>query len=114
MILNLESGLDISAAIERPRVHNQVVPTVTTIEVGPDGEDLVMNEDLKTRGHAIGVFDINLGVAEGGSPYDDEIVSDKLIGIGWQCKGSCWRMGRFGRLVIRGSMVLLLGTEDVI
>lgn len=66
MILNLESGMDISAAIEKPRWHNQVVPQTTTVEVGPEGEDEEMNENLRRRGHEIRTFDINSGRAEGG------------------------------------------------
>jgi len=66
VILNLESGMDISAAIEKPRWHNQVVPQTTTVEVGPEGEDEEMNENLRRRGHEIRTFDINSGRAEGG------------------------------------------------
>jgi len=67
VILNLEFGMDISAAIEKPRMHNQIVPTITTIEVGPEGEDVGMNEDLTSRGHEIVLFDINSAAAEGES-----------------------------------------------
>ncbi|OCF41169.1 gamma-glutamyltransferase [Kwoniella heveanensis CBS 569] len=65
VILNLFSGLDISASIERERVHNQIVPDLTTIEVGPEGVDEEMIEGLEARGHRIGQFDINIGISEG-------------------------------------------------
>ena len=56
--------MNISAAIEEPRFHSQVVPNVTTIEVGPGGPPEKVLKGLKVRGHVIGEFDINLGVAE--------------------------------------------------
>ncbi|WVQ97806.1 gamma-glutamyltransferase [Kwoniella sp. CBS 9459] len=64
VILNLFSGLDISASIERPRVHNQIVPDLTTIEVGPEVVDDELIRGLEARGHKIGQFDINLGISE--------------------------------------------------
>lgn len=67
VILNLECGLDISAAIERPRVHNQIIPDLTTIEIGPEwrkGEWGRLIKVLEEKGHRIGEFDINLGVSE--------------------------------------------------
>jgi len=67
VILNLECGLNISAAIERPRVHNQIVPLETTVEVGPEGSNVKMMDDLRHRGHNISEFDINIGIAEGES-----------------------------------------------
>lgn len=68
VLLNVQCGLNLSAAIERPRVHNQIVPAVTTLEVGPEGvkgewKDLV--NDLKERGHEVGLFDINIAISEG-------------------------------------------------
>ena len=65
VIINLECGLNISAAIERPRVHNQIFPLETQIEVGPEGSDMEMVEGLKKRGHDVTEFDINIGIAEG-------------------------------------------------
>ncbi|WWD22066.1 gamma-glutamyltransferase [Kwoniella shandongensis] len=64
VILNLFSGLDISESIERVRVHNQVVPDLTTIEVGPEGVDEDLIKGLEERGQKIGQFDINLGISE--------------------------------------------------
>lgn len=64
VILNLETGMDISAAIEKPRYHNQVVPTITSIEVGPEGEDVQTNDELRRRGHDLALFDINVGASE--------------------------------------------------
>jgi gamma-glutamyltranspeptidase/glutathione hydrolase/leukotriene-C4 hydrolase len=68
VLLNLQCGLDLSEAIERPRVHDQIVPNVTTLEVGPEGvegewKDLV--DGLKARGHQVGLFDINIAISEG-------------------------------------------------
>jgi len=48
VILGLDWGLDISAAIERPRVHNQLFPLFTLIESSMNREDIV---DLAARGH---------------------------------------------------------------
>ncbi|ORX34374.1 putative gamma-glutamyltranspeptidase 1 precursor [Kockovaella imperatae] len=64
VILNLECGYDISAAIERPRIHNQIVPQITTIEVGPEGEDKGLSKSLRAKGHELLLFDVNLGIAE--------------------------------------------------
>ena len=70
VLLNVQCGLNLSEAVERPRVHNQIVPPVTTLEVGPGGvvgewKDLV--DDLKRRGHEVGLFDINIAISEGES-----------------------------------------------
>lgn len=72
VLLNVQCGLNLSEAVERPRVHNQIVPPVTTLEVGPGGlvgewKDLV--DDLKNRGHEVGLFDINIAISEGGSTF---------------------------------------------
>lgn len=47
-------------------MHNQIVPDLTTIEVGPEGVDGEVVEGLKERGHKIGEFDVNIGISEGG------------------------------------------------
>lgn len=47
-------------------MHNQIVPDLTTIEVGPEGVDGEVVEGLKRRGHKIGEFDVNIGISEGG------------------------------------------------
>lgn len=49
-------------------MHNQIVPDLTTIEVGPEGVDGEVVEGLKRRGHKIGEFDVNIGISEGGFP----------------------------------------------
>ncbi|RXK42215.1 gamma-glutamyltransferase [Tremella mesenterica] len=64
VLLNLECGDDLSTAIERPRWHNQVVPSITTLEVGPEGEDRDLIKALEKRGHEIGLYDINVGASE--------------------------------------------------
>lgn len=64
VMLNLECGLNISAAIERERLHDQILPNITTLEVGPNGVDKDWLQDLKNRGHNIGQFDINIGSSE--------------------------------------------------
>jgi gamma-glutamyltranspeptidase/glutathione hydrolase/leukotriene-C4 hydrolase len=68
VLLNLQCGLNLSEAVERPRVHNQIVPNLTTLEVGPEGvvgewKDLV--KGLEARGHKVGLFDINIAISEG-------------------------------------------------
>ena len=63
--MNLACGDDLSTAIERPRWHNQIVPGITTLEVGPEGEDKELIAELVKLGHEIGLFDINVGAAEG-------------------------------------------------
>jgi gamma-glutamyltranspeptidase/glutathione hydrolase/leukotriene-C4 hydrolase len=64
VLLNLACGDDISQAIERPRMHDQVLPPITTLEVGPEGVDTDWLAALKKRGHKIGQFDINVGASE--------------------------------------------------
>jgi gamma-glutamyltranspeptidase len=68
VLLNLQCGLNLSEAVERPRVHDQIVPNITTMEVGPEGvvgewKELV--DGLKARGHKVGLFDINIAISEG-------------------------------------------------
>jgi gamma-glutamyltranspeptidase/glutathione hydrolase/leukotriene-C4 hydrolase len=90
VILNLDCGLDISAAIERPRVHNQIVPAETTIEVGPEGPDKKLMKGLRDRGHNVQEFDINLGVAEGMSRGSLSFMADRAVqGIVLQ-NGTIW------------------------
>lgn len=64
MLFNVACGDDISKAVERPRLHDQIVPDITTLEVGPEGVDKKWLAGLKARGHKIGQFDINVGAAE--------------------------------------------------
>ncbi|KDN45194.1 hypothetical protein RSAG8_05109, partial [Rhizoctonia solani AG-8 WAC10335] len=60
-IVNLDRGMNISGAVEAPRVHDQLFPTLVSIESEFGEREL---EGLKQRGHNTSVFDINLGVAE--------------------------------------------------
>jgi gamma-glutamyltranspeptidase/glutathione hydrolase/leukotriene-C4 hydrolase len=74
VLLNLQCGLNLSEAIERPRVHNQIVPPVTTLEVGPEGvkgEWRELVDGLEARGHKMGLFDINIAISEGESGTGD-------------------------------------------
>ncbi|OCF59095.1 gamma-glutamyltransferase [Kwoniella mangroviensis CBS 10435] len=64
VLLNLFSGMDISRSIEAYRVHNQIVPPLTTVEVGPEGSPRELIDDLKNRGQEIGEFDVNVGISE--------------------------------------------------
>lgn len=64
VLVNLACGDNLSEAIERPRLHDQVLPAITTLEVGPDGVDDDWIHALEARGHKIGQFDINLGSSE--------------------------------------------------
>ncbi|KAG9126209.1 hypothetical protein FRC07_004427 [Ceratobasidium sp. 392] len=60
-ILNMDRGMDVSQAVEAPRVHDQLFPSIVTIESEFEERPL---QALKQRGHNVTVFDINLGVAE--------------------------------------------------
>ncbi|GMK56305.1 hypothetical protein CspeluHIS016_0301450 [Cutaneotrichosporon spelunceum] len=64
VLLNLACGDDISAAVERRRLHDQIIPHVTTLEVGPEGVDMEWLAALTERGHKIAQFDINVGASE--------------------------------------------------
>ncbi|KAK4688922.1 hypothetical protein P7C73_g1180, partial [Tremellales sp. Uapishka_1] len=64
VLINLESGMNLSEAIEAPRIHNQIIPATTTLEVGPEGMDEVLVKSLRKKGHDVVPFDINLGIAE--------------------------------------------------
>jgi gamma-glutamyltranspeptidase/glutathione hydrolase/leukotriene-C4 hydrolase len=66
VLLNLECGLDLSAAIEKERYHAQIVPDEVQVEVGPAGADKPVEKGLKARGHIIREYDINRGVSESG------------------------------------------------
>lgn len=61
VLTNLEFGLDLSSAIERPRIHHQLLPPQAQIETGYD-EDLI--ESLKSRGHEILMTDIDWALSE--------------------------------------------------
>ncbi|BEI82459.1 hypothetical protein CcaverHIS002_0303270 [Cutaneotrichosporon cavernicola] len=64
VLLNLACGDNVSAAVERRRLHDQILPHITTLEVGPDGVDMDWLAALTKRGHKIGQFDINVGASE--------------------------------------------------
>ncbi|EPQ26110.1 uncharacterized protein PFL1_06318 [Pseudozyma flocculosa PF-1] len=60
-MLQREWGRDLSDAIEQPRVHHQLLPTMVTAESGYAEKTL---NALRGRGHEVLEFDINLAVAE--------------------------------------------------
>jgi gamma-glutamyltranspeptidase/glutathione hydrolase/leukotriene-C4 hydrolase len=85
VLLNIEWGMDVTNAVEAPRLHDQLFPTTVTIETGKlslyfvqsisltvlvstaFGDEMV--ESLKSRGHNVTMFDINL-VSDGTTaPY---------------------------------------------
>lgn len=118
VLLNVQCGLNLSAAIERPRVHNQIVPPVTTLEVGPEGvhgEWKALVDGLKARGHDVGLFDINIAISEGtsllsttsGSQYS----THRSAEINPQSRRSWSTMALSGQRAIRESMAWLPGTE---
>ncbi|KAF8313467.1 hypothetical protein DL93DRAFT_2167881 [Clavulina sp. PMI_390] len=61
VILNVDWGMDISAAVEDPRVHDQLFPAYLSVESMSDAQIV---KGLVAKGHAALVEDINLGVAE--------------------------------------------------
>lgn len=67
VMLHLEAGMNLSEAIEAPRWHNQVSPNLTTLEVGPEGAPYELIRKLEKKGQVVGLFDLNLGAAEGTS-----------------------------------------------
>lgn len=61
VLLNLDWGMDISEAIERPRIHHQLLPTSVSAESTTN--EHILNA-LRDRGHDIQLLDIDLAVAE--------------------------------------------------
>lgn len=61
VLINLDWGLDVSAAIEHPRLHHQLLPTTVSAESTTDPSIL---DALRAKGHEVDVFDINSQVAE--------------------------------------------------
>lgn len=49
-VLNLDRGMNVSGAVEAPRVHHQLLPTVVTIESEFGNREL---EGLEQRGHNV-------------------------------------------------------------
>ncbi len=64
VLLHLEAGLTLSEAVEHNRYHNQIVPPLTTIEVGQRASRRIFSRRSARRGDKVGVFDINVGVAK--------------------------------------------------
>ncbi|GAA97095.1 uncharacterized protein L969DRAFT_53991 [Mixia osmundae IAM 14324] len=60
VILNLDWGQDLSAAIQEPRVHDQLLPTYVSVE-GSYSPGILAG--LAQRGHRVELFDINIGIA---------------------------------------------------
>lgn len=67
VLVHLERGMNVSAAVEAPRLHDQIFPQNVSLETGFD-RSLV--KELQDKGHTVVEFDINLGIAEG--KYFDE------------------------------------------
>ncbi|KDQ10063.1 hypothetical protein BOTBODRAFT_58281 [Botryobasidium botryosum FD-172 SS1] len=60
-LLNLDWGMDVSAAVERARVHDQLIPVEVSVESGME-EGIV--RELKGRGHNVTLFDVNMAKSE--------------------------------------------------
>ncbi len=60
-MLNLDWGYDLSEAIERPRLHHQLLPRELSVETG-FSKSVV--EGLKSKGHNYTWLDVNSAVAE--------------------------------------------------
>ncbi|CEQ40121.1 SPOSA6832_01714 [Sporobolomyces salmonicolor] len=61
VLLNLDWGYDVDNAVQQPRVHHQLLPDFVTVESGYR-DDLL--DELRSRGHNLTLFDINVGIAE--------------------------------------------------
>lgn len=61
VLLNLDWGYTLSDAIERPRIHHQLLPHYVSAETTTEQSRL---DGLTSRGHEVEVLDINLAVAE--------------------------------------------------
>ncbi|GAA5968400.1 hypothetical protein JCM3765_000447 [Sporobolomyces pararoseus] len=61
VLLNLDWGYDLANSIEQPRVHHQLLPDYVTVESGyrPD-----LLDQLRSRGHNLTLFDVNVGISE--------------------------------------------------
>ncbi|KAK0548445.1 hypothetical protein OC846_003747 [Tilletia horrida] len=64
VLLHLDSGLDISSAIERPRFHQQLLPIELDVETSGGRFEASMAEELGQRGHQVSYIDINTGWSE--------------------------------------------------
>ena len=72
VMTHLERGLNVSAAVEAPRFHDQIFPRNVSLETGFDRS---LIKDLQSKGHKVVEFDINLGIAEGRPPLLRELTS---------------------------------------
>ncbi|UZJ53246.1 hypothetical protein CBS101457_002566 [Exobasidium rhododendri] len=61
VLLNTDWGMDISEAIERPRIHHQLLPTSVSAETTTDDH---LIDALRDRGHVVEMLDINIAAAE--------------------------------------------------
>lgn len=61
VLLNLDWDMDVSQAIERPRIHHQLLPTYVSAETNTEKHRI---DALRTRGHDVQFLDIDLAVAE--------------------------------------------------
>ncbi|KAF8331090.1 gamma-glutamyltranspeptidase [Cantharellus anzutake] len=60
-ILNVDWGMDVSAAVEQARVHDQLFPRNVSVETTINDEEVLA---LEAAGHRIDFIDIRTGVAE--------------------------------------------------
>ncbi|CAD6901058.1 unnamed protein product [Tilletia controversa] len=63
-LLHLDSGLDLSSAIERSRLHHQLLPVTLDIETGGGRFENELAEALGRRGHLINWLEVNLATSE--------------------------------------------------
>lgn len=67
VLLNLERGLNLSDAIEQPRLHHQLLPNEVSVETtifdAADQVKIGVKEALKEKGHHLTETDVNMGFA---------------------------------------------------
>ncbi|KAE8214185.1 hypothetical protein CF327_g2382 [Tilletia walkeri] len=64
VLLHLDSGLDLSSAIERSRIHHQLLPVTLDIETGGGRFEAELADALASRGHLVNWLEVNLATSE--------------------------------------------------
>ncbi|KAK0523913.1 hypothetical protein OC842_005991 [Tilletia horrida] len=64
VLLHLDAGLDLSSAIERSRIHHQLLPVELDIETGGGEFEIQLANELEQRGHLVRWLEINLALSE--------------------------------------------------